>query len=354
MNAENDDYLNILTKKLNISMNTLFFEITDMCNRNCKHCYNNSNSINYKLVSMEQFTKIIKEFIEYGIDTVILSGGEALLHPEIWNFIHKLYEYNLKIILLTNGRLLSDEVISKLKFYHVSIQISLDGATQQSNDYIRQKGSYNDIIEALKRLQNVHYEDKTSINTVLTNINHHEIKDIISLVSEFGISSIGFSFLNTIGRAKENNELELSDIDLLNVIKEINNISKQTTMKIKNIDITKNCRFLNLQETLFLTPVVDVNGNVYMCEYLRSDVFVIGNIFQETLKAILQGQMIRNNLLLLNIRQHFISNCSKCSINTQCNAGCIMQTSVGNLFHPAMCKTIKKKYLFDLGEKHDS
>lgn len=86
-----------------------------------------------------------------------------------------------------------------------------------------------------------------------------------------------------------------------------------------------------------------------MCEFLRDEIFSIGNIFKNSLDEILRGDLIKRNLLLLNIRQYYIRSCRNCAVKSRCGTGCIVQNHSDNYFEPKFCNLIKKKFLYELG-----
>lgn len=353
MEEEYRNYIDIIENNKRIVFKTLFLEITNQCNYRCKHCYNCSGEFGIKEISLGELKKILLDFVVHGIDSVVLSGGEALLHTKVWEFLELIQWYGLQITLLTNGKLLNETNINNLKKYNVYIQISLDGGTEKTNDFIRQSGSFADVISALDILKKQNYLENVSINTVLCHQNQGEIGDIVNICDKYPVSVLGFSLLNNMGQAPKNN-LAIKDNELLEAIKIINNIDDTIHTNVKQIDVTKKCRFSTLEKEIFLTPVVDVYGNLYACEFLRDPMFSIGNVFEERLDDILVNDAIKRILLLINIRRHFISKCHQCGISSSCLSGCIVQNINNNYFEPQYCSYMKKSFLHDLGaEKND-
>ena len=297
---------------------------------------------------MEKFNKIISEFLKYKITSVVLSGGEALLHPNIWNFINILRECDLNVTLLTNGKLLNNENVKKLKNKNVYVQISLDGASSVTNDFIRASGAFDAVINALTVLNEEKYTDRLSVNSVINSVNCSETLDIIKICEQFCVATIGFSFLNNSGRAKQNG-LFINEDELYRTIDIVNKSRNNKNIEVKTINVTHKCRFCGCEKEVFLNPVVDVYGNIYMCEFLRDEIFSIGNIFKNLLDEILRGDLIKRNLLLLNIRQYYIRSCRNCAVKSRCGTGCIVQNHSDNYFEPKFCNLIKKKFLYELG-----
>ncbi|MEZ6054593.1 MAG: radical SAM protein [Planctomycetaceae bacterium] len=86
---------------------TVLVEITNACNLSCKVCY--SDAKGDRVMSLEMFQRQIRELIEAKgwLDSVQLTGGEAVMHPQFWeiaSFLHT-QERVLKIYLPTNGLL---------------------------------------------------------------------------------------------------------------------------------------------------------------------------------------------------------------------------------------------------------
>ena len=153
--------------------------------------------------------------------------------------------------------------------------------------------------------------------------------------------------MNNLGRAK-GNEYNINDAELYNTIDEINKYQYNKNVDVKPLGIARECRFCGSEKDLYLSPVVDVRGNVYMCEFLRDEIFSIGNILKHPLKDILESEALKRNLLLLNIRQFYIPSCKKCSVKSMCGAGCIAQNYNNNYFQPQFCKLMKKNIIHRL------
>ena len=90
------------------------FHLVDHCNLNCKSCDVCSPIAEKRFVTLESFSNDIKRLAELtdgNIDTIILSGGEALLNPQILEMI-RLSRQNFPnsiIRLQSNGILLIDK-----------------------------------------------------------------------------------------------------------------------------------------------------------------------------------------------------------------------------------------------------
>lgn len=85
------------------------FNITRKCNKSCDYCY---LSLTDEDLSFER----IKEIVEASNpETVTLTGGEPLMHPDIKELLILLSQRGNHIHLLTNGVLLNDEYLTAIR-----------------------------------------------------------------------------------------------------------------------------------------------------------------------------------------------------------------------------------------------
>ncbi len=91
-----------------------WLEITRRCDLSCSYCYQTSDPASDKTVhEVEKELKAILRLRK--TDTVFISGGEPLLHPELETIISMVKSYNVKPVIMTNGNRLNEEKINSLK-----------------------------------------------------------------------------------------------------------------------------------------------------------------------------------------------------------------------------------------------
>ena len=82
--------------------------ITNQCNQYCLHCMQESGPKESEMMTLETFENTL-EFINSTETKIInISGGEAVLHPNILEFLKLALKYNKKVVLLTNGTYLME------------------------------------------------------------------------------------------------------------------------------------------------------------------------------------------------------------------------------------------------------
>lgn len=130
------------------------------CNLRCAHCYQEGYHyqdlpLNKLLEIGSQITTALKKWNMLG--RISLTGGEPFLSPHILtlvNFLEKSDEIK-QFDILTNGTCIKDEHVAALvqsKKLH-QIQISLDGPIAEIHDRVRGKGTFQKVLETIKKLQ---------------------------------------------------------------------------------------------------------------------------------------------------------------------------------------------------------
>ena len=93
------------TDQLDNKSCTVLVEVTNACNLSCKVCY--SDSRGDRVLPLELFQGYLLKLIEQkgGLDSVQITGGEAILHPQFWEMVAFLHAQDgvQKIYLPTNG-----------------------------------------------------------------------------------------------------------------------------------------------------------------------------------------------------------------------------------------------------------
>ena len=91
-----------------------WLEITRRCDLNCGYCYQTNDPSSDK--SIFQIEKELITILRLRkTDTIFITGGEPLLHPELERIVGMVKSHRVKPVLLTNGNRLNDKKINVLK-----------------------------------------------------------------------------------------------------------------------------------------------------------------------------------------------------------------------------------------------
>ncbi|WP_317312234.1 radical SAM protein [Clostridium thermobutyricum] len=115
-------------------------DITNNCNLRCLNCFNRSgNDLIRNELSDEEFIIIDKEISENNLHTFCFCGGEHLLRYDLLlKMCDILSSHIYNINMVSNGYLMTKEKVLELKKHGMKhIQISIDGCSSKSHDYMR-------------------------------------------------------------------------------------------------------------------------------------------------------------------------------------------------------------------------
>lgn len=173
----------------------LFIELTAKnCNQRCKHCYIDFPfSKNVKdFISIDSIKEALNDTKNEHLECIYLTGAEPMTHPD-FNSILRLCLKRCSVCICTNGSFINEKKARFLKRvenesnFEIIFQLSIDHYDEIKNDYVRSRGSYRQVLHAIKSL--VKYE----FNPILCITDYyHEGKD--KLIHEFKTicAKIGF------------------------------------------------------------------------------------------------------------------------------------------------------------------
>lgn len=171
----------------------LQWHLSEMCNLKCKHCYQEKHvpvqlKFDDLLKILNQYRKLLKNLKMKG--HINLTGGEPLCCPFFFKILDEfkkdkeLYSFSI----LTNGTLITDEIAKKISEYNPEyVQVSLEGG-KKTNDFVRGKGVYNKVAEAIKYLKK--YNIYVSISFTATKLNYKEFPKVVKFGSKYKVDNI--------------------------------------------------------------------------------------------------------------------------------------------------------------------
>jgi heme b synthase len=179
------------------------WEITRNCNLSCVHCRAAATHGPYEgELETDTCLRVLDEIAETGNPIVILTGGEPLLRPDIFEIARYGTALDLKMVMAPNGTLITENIAEKMADAGIKrISISLDGATKASHDRFRGvDGAFDGALKGIAHAKASGIEFQ--INTTITKQNLHEIPKIQALAVELGAVAHHIFLLVPTGRGK--------------------------------------------------------------------------------------------------------------------------------------------------------
>lgn len=220
-------------------LTSIYFYIAGSCNLACKHCWISpefkKNPKGGKFVKPEYIRSAIKQAKPLGLNSVKLTGGEPLLHPQFKEILSIIREENLSSPIETNGVLIDEEMAEFLSANKRKpfVSISIDGSKAKTHEDLRGvKGCFKKSVNAVKYL--VRKGIRPQIICSLHEGNISEIDEVVEMAEGLGCESVKFNLIQEIGRGKSYNEkFGLSVIKTLELYHYVENtIAPRTKMRV--------------------------------------------------------------------------------------------------------------------------
>jgi radical SAM protein with 4Fe4S-binding SPASM domain len=176
------------------------WNITRTCNLRCVHCYSDSNASNYPgELTWEEMENVVADLAAYKVPSLLLSGGEPLVHPRFFDLVEKASASGLKLTISTNGTLITPEKAALLKAANVAyVGISLDGIGKIHDEFRRKEGAFDAAVRGFRNCHEV--GQKTGLRLTLTRHNVQNIEKILDFIEEQEIQRVCFYHLVPAGR----------------------------------------------------------------------------------------------------------------------------------------------------------
>jgi len=177
------------------------WELTAACNLSCRYC---RASASHEPDQGELDTDEAKRFVESIAPLkpmLILSGGEPLLRPDLFQIIRLAVSLGIRVSLASNGTLITSGLAEEIADSGVSrVSISLDGADAAMHDHGRGQGSFE---RSIKGIENLRGRVDFQINFTVTQKNQSELIRIFDLAEKLGAAALHIFFLVPTGRGRE-------------------------------------------------------------------------------------------------------------------------------------------------------
>ena len=281
--CDKKDQMNPISGQLNI---------TNTCVNTCRYC--KKQTFPQVEMSYEKITEVVDDISDMGIRSLMISGGEPLLHSRIYDVLEYINKKRISISMVTS---LAKEVdLEKIATYVSRINVSYDADDAELYYKTRGKGDIDLVKKQLKELNKLKsvydphfykliYDFQLNIWTVHSTINDHQIGKIKKFISK-----------------------------LKNANHVINEIKSYEKLKVNpSIGYKKNCWYN------YINFIIDASGIVMNCCKLMHDnedyktinkSLIMGNVNENRFKGIWNSQRardIRNEIFRIRYDE-----CSEC------------------------------------------
>ena len=161
------------------------------CNCRCVMCDIWKANHEKKELSTEWLQRNSEAFERLGVREVVLSGGEALMHSNLWNFCKVLRERRMRVVILSTGLLLekyAPEIVANLN----EVIISLDGS-REVHDRIRNiPRGFEKISLGVGAIKKINPSFRITARSVVQRENCFDFMNTVRAARAMGLDAISF------------------------------------------------------------------------------------------------------------------------------------------------------------------
>jgi len=281
---------------------TLMLEPTNFCNLKCPLCPTGQGLIKRKKESLtlEKAKMILNQLGPEIVHLRLWNWGEPFLNKDFFKIVKEVKKHKIFVNTSTNAFFLTKEIAKEIVNSNLDeLIISLDGASEETYKKYRKNGSFKQVINSIKEvnnqkeLQNKKYP-KIKLQFIIMKHNQHEIKKIIKIAKEIGVNKLFFKSVGIM-------DLEVQE-DVKKYLPTKKEFIRKSFQKVEN-----KCDYLWEEIT------INVDGSVVPCCRDSNNKYIFGNIFKQNFRQ------IWNNKKYQDFRRKVLKNKKQINICRYCS-----------------------------------
>ncbi len=317
---------------------------TRLCNLHCMHCYASAtNKADPGELTTDEAVRLIDDVAAFGSPTMLFSGGEPLMRPDIFDLAAHAARRGLRCVLSTNGTLITDKMarrISEAGFVYVGI--SLDGLREVHDKVRGQKGSFDEAMAGIRRCRDIGM--KVGVRFTLHGKNVDDLPGVLNLLEEENVPRFCMYHLAYAGRGDKMRRFHLEpaatrtavgylferveDFHRRGVGKEILTVdnhvdSAYVYLRMRDEQPERAAEILQLlswnggnQSGIAITSI-DPLGDVHADQFSWN--YSLGNVRERPFSEIWQDRSHPRMAILKDRKSHLKGRCGSCRFLDVCN-----------------------------------
>jgi radical SAM protein len=195
----------------------VIWEVTRACDLACVHCRAEAVARRHALeLTTDEGRRLLEQIREFGRPLVVLTGGDPIKRPDIYDFIAYGDQLGLRMTITPSGTpLMTAAVIDRLQAAGLArMAVSLDGSTAAIHDAFRQvQGSFDWSVHMLRHARRIGLS--TQVNTTVTRRNFDDFDRLCALMVDLGIDLWSVFFLVVTGRGRPEDEIDAEQHEII-------------------------------------------------------------------------------------------------------------------------------------------
>ena len=199
------------TDRMDFRTYSISWNLTKRCNLNCDHCYLDADfrgGVRTDELGTEECFRVIDQIAEVNPNAfLILTGGEPLLRPDIYEIVRYAADKKFMVVLGTNGTMINHTVAKKIKDAGAhGVGISIDSMDAiKHNKFRGVDQAWENSTKAFEILNEVGVD--FLIQMSVSEMNYKEIPDVVAYAESIGAIAFNLYFLVCTGRGQGNTDI---------------------------------------------------------------------------------------------------------------------------------------------------
>lgn len=165
------------------------WELTNLCNLRCLHCYQQDDGPRGRLPAAETVRTIAQRIVDASVFEVTLTGGEVLLVPQLSEIVALLNDHGIRPHVTSNGMLVTDAIAEWMSQLKLTFQVSIDAADPERHNSVRQSPrAYEAALAGVRRLVDRGVEVSFAYTAMPGNTD--DIKAVVALAERSGVARV--------------------------------------------------------------------------------------------------------------------------------------------------------------------
>lgn len=312
------------------------WELTNACNLNCIHCHAAGGKPAKDELTTEEGKKLIDEIANMKeFKTLVYSGGEPLMRPDLIELLNYSKKAGLINIIATNGTLITEDMAFKLKQSGVfCVAVSLDSSDANIHNSIRKHPeAFSKAVQGIKNAAKAGI--LIQINTTAMEYNFETLGKLLEMGEDLGTGIYLMYQLVPVGRGNKIEDASLKVNKNEKLLKFLAEKQKNISAIVEPVAgpqywpylLEKNNKTSSfwkfIAERVFFGCAagrgfiyIKANGDVWPCPFVEVNA---GNIREQSLEYIYKNSRVLNNLR--NRENTLKGKCKTCKYRKMCG-GC--------------------------------
>jgi len=272
--------------------------LTYGCNNECPHCYNEADRLEMPSLPLDEWYTVLDRLAELGVPHLILTGGEATLHPDLPQIIQYADTLGMIVGLNTNGRHIAHQPymdeLGAAGLNHV--QVTLGSSRAEVHDAMMGARSFEQTLAGIENA--VASQVHVITNTTLMRANMDHAEEIIEYLYEIGIRTFAMNGMIYSGGGFAHPQA-ISEQEMPPLLVRVRDKANELGMRFLWYTPTEYCRMSPVELEIGAkrcnageySLCIEPNGDVLPCQ---SYYVSAGNILHDPWEEIWDGELFRS------------------------------------------------------------